>query len=130
MLEDLKNKWKTRTISILAKKPGGGGNENGFVKQRSATVKNAYRGPVKWPADLPLQKDIRKFAPPTGHVWRCNSRGAWAGHVAGHERCSSSWELAGSHWHALRNVFRDMWEECLDDNCLPTTSCPIKDLFA
>ena len=128
--KDLKHKWQHATRRSLQKKPGYGKTEEDYVKIVAGRVKDSYKGPKELPPNLPLQKDVKKYVPPTAHLWRCNKKGSWAGHLKPHCRVSSSWELAGSHYNALKAVLAMLWEDYLDDRCLPASSCPIKGVMA
>lgn len=93
-----------------------------------------YKSP--WPKALPEgtndlpQAEARRFCPTNTHIWRDNTRGAWAFHVEGHKRFSVPWSrYGGDSREAMLEGMRMSWILWTCDRSLPSSVCPIAGLF-
>ncbi len=128
-VKDLKkdlSTFKTKVIGEKELKAAG-------KKLAKSLVKKFPRLPDDWKTSTQdiLQKDAKKYHPPSSSIWRSNFVGSWQIHVAGHKRHSERWacydnNIRKAMWAAVKVA----WSQWLEDNSLEEAQCPIEGLFA
>ena len=73
------------------------------------------------------QQEAKQLLPPKSYIWQ-GTGGTWQSHMPPHKRFSQSWTNGGHRQACLANI-KNCWQLFLQDNLMPLSACPVKDLF-
>ena len=103
-----------------------------FGKKAKSDVQAKYKGPRVFASvhETLLQKDFKKFMPPSSYLWVARNEQAWFSRVPPVKAFPRYWRREGGEEPALRLAIQDAWRTWLELEGLDTDACPVLDLFA
>lgn len=125
--EEFVKEWSAKKKVLTEARSAQGGGK-GAARKNGRHDKSKSKYPAL-PPDLQEQKDLKRFCPPGGYLWRGLSNGSWQCHYPPWQRGHYSWDQWGASG-AAKEALKHLWRCHLAENAKAEADCPVEGLFA